>query len=105
MARDNTGLTGVTNHCGQVLTGAGPEVHRGLVVTDGAVIPTALGANPLATITALAERAVDLYTRREGLAVSAEGNGILDLFGSPGHPHVSHEHCLPDVVEVSVLVL
>ncbi|RYP91482.1 hypothetical protein DL770_002421 [Monosporascus sp. CRB-9-2] len=87
MARDGTANTGVTNHCGEVFTGSGKDTHPGLIVTDGAIIPTALGANPLATITALAERSVDFYARKRGLEISTERNGILDLFGSPNHPN------------------
>lgn len=47
-----------TNHLGQVCKAKGAGVHKGLVVTDGAIVPAALGVNPFATITALAERAV-----------------------------------------------
>ncbi|KAK0720521.1 hypothetical protein B0H67DRAFT_599992 [Lasiosphaeris hirsuta] len=86
MARDNTGATGVVNHVGAVFTGNGPETHRGLIVTDGSVIPTALGANPFATITALAERSVEAYAARENLVINTERNRILDLFGKPQHP-------------------
>lgn len=85
MARDNTGRTGVTNHVGQVFTGRGSETHEGLIVTDGAVIPTALGANPFATIAALAERSVEAYATSQGLTISQEKNGILDLLGEPRH--------------------
>ncbi|KAI2615936.1 FAD/NAD(P)-binding domain-containing protein [Hypoxylon sp. NC1633] len=85
MARDGTGSTGVTNHCGEVFTGLGEETHPGLIVTDAAVIPTALGANPFATITALAERSVDLYTKKHGLEIDMTENGLLDLFGPPQH--------------------
>ncbi|KAK0652213.1 hypothetical protein B0T16DRAFT_405718 [Cercophora newfieldiana] len=86
MAHDNTGNTGVTNHVGEVFTGDGPETYPGLIVTDAAVIPTALGANPFATITALAERSVEAYAKSQGLTISEEPNGILDLFGAPQHP-------------------
>jgi cholesterol oxidase len=49
---------GVVDHRGRVYDpsrGLG-EVHPGLFVTDGSIIPTAVGVNPLLTISALAER-------------------------------------------------
>ncbi|KAI8959082.1 FAD/NAD(P)-binding domain-containing protein [Daldinia sp. FL1419] len=87
MARDGTGLTGVTNHRGQVFKGSGSETYSGLIVTDAAVIPTALGANPFATITALAERSVDYYAKERGLEINMSQNKVLDLFGAPEHRH------------------
>ncbi|KAI0472100.1 glucose-methanol-choline oxidoreductase [Xylariaceae sp. FL0804] len=87
----DSGEYGVTNHAGQVFTGDGLETHEGLIVTDGALIPAALGANPLATITALAERALDLYAKRHDLKVNMAKNEVLDLFGTPAHPHRSKE--------------
>lgn len=97
MARDNTGRTGVVNHIGVVFTGDGPETHDGLIVTDGSVIPTALGANPFATISALAERSVEAYAKSKGLIISNEKNKILDLFGEPQHlPPAYTEPTLPE---------
>ena len=58
---------GVVDHRGQVFdTSSGraaDAVHPGLYVADASIIPTALGNNPLLTITALAERMAELLVR------------------------------------------
>ncbi len=90
----DSGATGVTNHVGAVFKGDGIETHHGLIVTDGAVIPTSLGANPFATITALAERSLDWYITHNELKIDTEKNDVLDLFGSPKHPHDRRKHRL-----------
>jgi len=68
MGRDRS--EGVVNHKGQVFDGAASpaDVHRGLYVMDGAVMPRSLGVNPLLTITALAERAMLHFARDHSLA-------------------------------------
>ena len=58
--------SGVVNHRGQVFDPTAREsgaVHAGLYVADASIIPTALGNNPLLTITALAERIAALMVR------------------------------------------
>jgi len=64
MADDPT--RGVTTDLGRVynVSAAGDwsstaNVHSGLYVADGAIVPTSLGANPLFTISALSERIAD----------------------------------------------
>ena len=48
-------LHGAVDELGRVFSGDG-GVHEGLFVADGALVPSALGVNPLLTICALAER-------------------------------------------------
>lgn len=48
-------LQGAVDEFGRVFTSTG-EVHDGLFVADGSLIPSALGVNPLLTISALSER-------------------------------------------------
>lgn len=63
---------GVVNHKSQVFSGSGdgPDVHAGLYVMDGSVVPTALGVNPLLTISALAERSCYELARDYGWTIN-----------------------------------
>lgn len=55
-------LQGAVDEFGRVFTATG-EVHDGLFVADGSLIPSALGVNPLLTISALSERIAERMIR------------------------------------------
>lgn len=64
--------SGAVDHRGRVFSGPeGDAVHEGLYVCDGSILPRALGANPLLTISALAERAAALLLAERGATGSA----------------------------------
>jgi cholesterol oxidase len=66
---------GAVDPYGRVFAADG-SVHEGLFVADGALVPTALGANPLLTICALAERIVERKVQQlQGLEYPAAGTG------------------------------
>jgi hypothetical protein len=84
MSSDGTADKGATTAHGELLTGSGKEYHNGLICVDGSVVPTALGVNPFATITALAEHSVEHAATTRGIKIDYETkNGLLDLFGPP----------------------
>ncbi|WP_154856816.1 GMC family oxidoreductase N-terminal domain-containing protein [Cyclobacterium xiamenense] len=67
---DNAAL-GVVDHKGQVFAGEeGEQLHEGLYVMDGAVIPRPVGTNPLLTISALAERSCQLIAEEKNYALT-----------------------------------
>ncbi len=68
-AMADDGARGVVDHRGRVFTGVGDEVHDGLLVSDGAIVPRPLAVNPLLTISALSERAAALLAAERGWTV------------------------------------
>ncbi|KAK2747221.1 ERAD-associated protein [Onygenales sp. PD_40] len=79
MSRDGTGEQGATSEFGELLSGNGRDIHNGIVVVDGALVPSSLGVNPLATITALAERSVEAVAHKHGIVIDYDTKN--DLFG------------------------
>jgi cholesterol oxidase len=81
-------LQGAVDTYGRVFSGDG-TVHQGLYVTDGSIVPSALGVNPFLTISALTERFVERKIQQLGgqaypepsRAVSMSEIDVLEVIG------------------------
>lgn len=70
----DTAEDGAVDHMGRVFSGpTGADVHEGLHVCDGAVVPRSLGVNPLLTISALAERTAAQIADHHGWTIDYDG--------------------------------
>ncbi|MDX1344356.1 MAG: GMC oxidoreductase, partial [Sedimenticolaceae bacterium] len=72
---------GVVDEFGRVYDGDPrhrQQYHEGLVVLDGAIIPTAIGINPALTITALSLRAVDALKKQWNLGPATAEKQALE---------------------------
>jgi choline dehydrogenase-like flavoprotein len=77
-----SGASGVVDDRCQVFAGESGEIHEGLYVCDGSVVRGSLGVNPLLTISAIAERAMELLAQDKGWVVDYEFRTALPDRGS-----------------------
>lgn len=82
-AMGDDGEHGVVDHRGRVFRGTGDDVHDGLLVADGAIVPRPLAVNPLLTISALSERVVALCAEERGWGI---GHGPTPPLGGDARP-------------------
>jgi hypothetical protein len=95
MSCDGSGREGVVNHLGEVFSGRGSDVYPRLVCCDASVVPASLSVNPLATITALAERDLHLLSNKYDFDIDYDTrNSNMDKTSLPmrGRPQTRSNH-------------
>lgn len=73
---DNASLGVVNDECEVLDPGSkdGTGIHEGLFVCDGSVLPGSLGVNPLLTISAVSERAIENLASKRGWEINWSKN-------------------------------
>jgi cholesterol oxidase len=87
-AMADDGTRGVVDDRGRVFSGEGAEVHDGLLVADGAIVPRPLSVNPLLTISALTERSVALLAQDRGWTVGTARTPALPTRTAADRPGI-----------------
>lgn len=80
---DSAAGGGVDHTCKVFSSSTGTDVHHGLYVCDGAVVPTSVGVNPLLTISALAERCCALIAEERGWVIDYSAKGPIPAAEEP----------------------
>ncbi|RPI21113.1 MAG: choline dehydrogenase, partial [Actinobacteria bacterium] len=94
---------GVVDARGRVFAGTeGTTVHEGLYVSDGSIIPAALGVNPLLTISALAERNVELLAADRGWTIDYAPDSSPIGVGEPTRPGIRFTEAMGGFLSPSV---